>query len=752
MTTPTSSPLKDAIKGISTLLGAGNRPGNFLTKGTTAAGTSGTTDRVTRLGSGALTRSIGFERPLEFLASSNHNIGRDDSGLSAEDRIIEKKGKEVNHGEIFLEITAEEKLRSAEAQLLETSATMQAMISQGKKMQEQMAEQAKQIEQLRARPVVSKTTRGGRVTDGRKSVGIGKGAKAARKATQISSKTEEVLQRDSPVKLREIEAANQEEDEASIHSTQQDTEFAAVERAMAVKSAEDRRAAGGKFSTPCLPPSYALGHLPGNVGADFGQPLKSEFVNRPVKPTYYIGQSVMWVGKGGLAIESRVVAIHNHSPPNIYYTIEDNFKREGVAGECDLRARGVTVGSDQPLGYGQSSFGAATKRHPFLEDSEEAQAIQAWMADTADSPLPAIKEVLRASQSPGGYRLASVSGLFYQRTLPTPAATSASKVAKVKSMQLDLTKFRELEICNSSELSVMKLVRVVNQARGYPVTIFGLLEWLSCEGEVLLCESLWVDQFALVPTSKKSLADILTGVSDKVRLLARILAVSSERKDASSTSTNKVSVTASIIAYTLGAINRALARRDLTLLNVRFVETFNETFRPLFDPMTATKEARAEVFCDSIHLLGFHCSVCFCFGSCSGWCMSVGCSHMDGHSLEAVGERKKDGGRGEESSAPDPKQLAAVSKYTAEFEAWIKTQGGTADKSKTAFTAFKRLTPGNSNWVFPTVTRGGGVGKKATGVYSRSSDPFDHFVDMQHKILLRESLETPTRVGGSRSC
>ena len=419
-----------------------------------------------------------------------------------------------------------------------------------------------------------------------------------------------------------------------------------------------------------------------------------------------------------------------------------------------LRGRGVTDGSDQPFHNGQwGQYKAVIINHPFVTDSDESQAVLAWMGDTADAPLPTIKEMLRVSQSVGGYRVASVSGLFYDRILPTPAATSAAKLAKVKSMQLDVTKFRELGTCNlNNDPRVKKLVKAVNQDRAFPVTIFGLLEWISCEGEVLLCDSMWSDQFALVPTSKKSLADILTGVADKVRQLARVLAVSSERKDADSTATNKVSVTASIIAYTLGTINRALARRDLTSLNLRFVETFNESFRPLFDPLTATKEARAELFCDSIHLLGCHCSVCGSYGSCSGWCMSVGCSHMDGHSLEAVGDKKKEGGRGEESSAPDPKQLAAVSKYTAEFEAWVKTQGGTTDKSKAAFTAFKRLTPGNSNWKFPTVARGGGLGKKAAVVYSRSSDPFDHFVDMQHKILLRESLETPTRVGGSRSC
>ena len=125
---------------------------------------------------------------------------------------------------------------------------------------------------------------------------------------------------------------------------------------------------------------------------------------------------------------------------------------------------------------------------------------------------------------------------------------------------------------------------------------------------------------------------------------------------------------------------------------------------------------------------------------------------MDGHALEAVGEKKREAGRVEETAISDPKRMAAVSNYTAEFEVWSQTQDGAADNSKAAFTAFKRLTPGNSNWTFPMDARGIGVEKKAAVVYSRSSDPFVHFVDMQHKILLRESLETPTRVGGSRSC
>ena len=301
-TTPPSSPLKNAMKGISDMLGAGTKARNLLTAKITSAGPSETSGRVTRIGSGALSRSTAFGRPLELISvDRSDSASTQSTGLSAEDRSRDAKEKESQEEASSLSITVEDKLTLAELKLAETTTTMEAMITRGQLMQEQLAEQAKQIEKLLARPVAKKSTCGGRTIDRRKSGGeIAKGAKLTSSSTVLSNVSEVETASGAPFELGETEE-EQEEDAASINSTKKDNNLAAVERAMAIKSAEDRRAAGGKPSPSFLLPTslHVSGYPPGKVDADFGKPRKSDLtVNRPVKPAYIIGQSVNYVGGG----------------------------------------------------------------------------------------------------------------------------------------------------------------------------------------------------------------------------------------------------------------------------------------------------------------------------------------------------------------------------------------------------------------------------------------------------------------------
>ena len=99
-------------------------------------------------------------------------------------------------------------------------------------------------------------------------------------------------QHKSPTKLgvdTKSEVVNQEEDEASINSTQNDSEFAAVEEALVRKSAEDRRAAGGKASSPFLPPSLLLGYPPGKVNPDL-------LTGRLSRHIILVSRSPLWEG------------------------------------------------------------------------------------------------------------------------------------------------------------------------------------------------------------------------------------------------------------------------------------------------------------------------------------------------------------------------------------------------------------------------------------------------------------------------
>ena len=94
MSTPPSSPLKNAMKGISDMIGAGTKATGLLTNKSTSGGLSGISDRVTRLGSGTLSRSSGFEQPREIPASSNNRAPAEGSQFGAEDRnvVIRKEG------------------------------------------------------------------------------------------------------------------------------------------------------------------------------------------------------------------------------------------------------------------------------------------------------------------------------------------------------------------------------------------------------------------------------------------------------------------------------------------------------------------------------------------------------------------------------------------------------------------------------------------------------------------------------------
>ena len=705
MTTPTSSPLKEAMKGFSSLLAAGGRSGNFLTKGTNAAGTSGTTDRVTRLGSGALVRSSEFERPRDFQASTTNKVVREGSELSAEDRSGNKREDGAPDEDTFLQFTAEEKQTLTETMKEDSNATIvQAMIKEGRRMQEQIAAQNKQIEMLLARPVPAGKKAIGKVwSDRRKS---GAGQKGAAIKVKANKEADAAPIEEARGKVGEGARVEIEEDAASINSTRMDSDFAAVERAMATKSAEDRRAAGGKPPSPSEPSLFS-GYLKVDPAVSDGPSDRS--------PTS----------------TAQIQSLHRSQSPH---------QSQSNADQSLLRK------------ISENPFGGSELLHPFASEGEGGKTIRMMIEDRRSAELPSVRDMLAEAQSAGGSMIFSVSGIMFVRRLPSAAATSASKQAKVKSMQADPIKFRELEQYNEDKSIVMlRVMKAVNQLRGFPVTVFGLTEWLACEVEALLCDSLWqAKPFALEPENKKKLADVLNGVVERVRQLARIFGVSSERKD-TSIATNKISVTASIIVYTLSALSQAIARGDMRPLNDRFIERFNEVYKPEFEPALASKEARAELLCDSMHLLGFSCGMCGSFGACAMFCMSVGCCHMDGHSLDGPGEKKKSGVSKEESDHTDPKLMAMIAKYTAEFEVWAKTQPGVGEKSKAAFTAFKRLTPGAGNWTFPTV-KSVVAPRKATTGYNRASNPFEYFVDMQQRIPLRESLETTVRSGGSRCC